>query len=144
MTTATDIWTDAEVISCYTRQQGIEDGYLIDVTETARQARFRVQVAITSDLWAMIEDIPQNTGQDVNGRLWDVLTMARHAVNRCPSGRDRVDFDLILYHYEDRPRGANGAMMKTRIKMATLRMIIGPGDRGEPVITIGLQNDLGW
>lgn len=92
----------------------------------------------------MIEDIPRGTGQDVRGRLWDVLTMARHAANRASGVGDRRDFNLILYHYEQRPRGRNGEMMKTRIKMATLRMIIGPGDTAAPVLTIGLKNDMGW
>ena len=136
-----DIWTDADILYSYTRSQAIEDGYLIDVTHTAREARFRLPVAVTSDLWGMIADIPRGTEQDIDGRLWDILSMARLATNR---GGRQVDFDLILHHYENRPRGENGAMKKTRIKMATLRMIIGPGDTPEPVLTIGLKNDIGW
>ena len=139
----TDIWADAEVIYTYSRAQAIEDGFLIDVTHDAREAGFRVPVAVTSDLWGMIKDIPQGTGQDIRGRLWDVLAMAYRAACRS-NGGDRRDFDLILYHYEQRPRGRNGEMMKTRIKMASLRMIVGPGDTAAPVLTIGLKFDMGW
>ena len=33
-------WDDAEIISIYTRAQAIEDGVLVDVTDTAKEAGF--------------------------------------------------------------------------------------------------------
>ena len=39
------------VIFAYTRAQAIEDGILVDVSETAREAGFRIPVAITRTVW---------------------------------------------------------------------------------------------
>src|SRR4051812_27741843 len=36
-----------EVIFAYTRKQAIEDGVLVDVTETAKEAGFKIPVALT-------------------------------------------------------------------------------------------------
>ena len=64
-----------DVVYSYTRKQAIEDGVLIDVTEQAKEAGFKIPVAITSSLWyghVVPKDIP---GQSVEGRLHDVLWM---------------------------------------------------------------------
>ena len=42
------------VISVYTRAQAIEDGILVDVSETAREAGFRIPVAITRTVWSRL------------------------------------------------------------------------------------------
>ena len=39
-------------IHVYTRAQAIADGVLVDVSDTARDAGFRVPVALTSAVWA--------------------------------------------------------------------------------------------
>ena len=74
-----DFWADAEVISTYTRAQAIEDGVLVDVSKTAREVGLKWPVAITAGVWATINDIPPKLQgiQDVEGRLWDVVWMAR-------------------------------------------------------------------
>ena len=41
---------DWEIISCYTRQQAIEDGVLVDVTEQAKQIGFKVNTCVTDHL----------------------------------------------------------------------------------------------
>lgn len=48
----TNLWDDAPVVHAYTRAEAIEDGFLVDVTETAREAGFRVPVAVTRGVWA--------------------------------------------------------------------------------------------
>ena len=40
------------------RAQAIEDGVLVDVSDIAKEAGFRYPVALTSALWADIENIP--------------------------------------------------------------------------------------
>jgi len=111
-----------EVISCYSREQAIEDGTLIDVSETAREAGFRVPVAITAALHADIKDIPASKSfQDYDGRLWDVLYMGRLAARRGGDDSARL-YNLIMH---------NG-----RKTYYTVKMMIGPGDNGEPVITL--------
>lgn len=115
----------------YTRAQALEDGVLVDVTDTAREAGFRLPVAITADAWnkavAWTEaDSARQVPQDEAGRLWDVLWMACMAARRAKGGF-RVPFQLHVV-----PRG--GAA--TRPRLMTLHVHIGPGDEGEPVITV--------
>ena len=38
-------------ISTYTRAQAIEDGFLVDVSETPREAGFKIPVALTRTVW---------------------------------------------------------------------------------------------
>ena len=119
-------WEGAEVISTYTRQQAIEDGVLVDVSETAREAGFKWPVALTRRLWVTIEDIPPSQShQDTQGRLWDVLWMARLAARR---GGDGVIFYTLIMHHG-------------RKKYITLKMHAGPGDSFEPVLTIMLPDE---
>ena len=76
-------------ISIYTRAQAIEDGVLVDVTETAREAGFRCPVALTSEVWADCVEWTEadktsatRACQDEAGRLWDVLWMGMIAGRR--------------------------------------------------------------
>ena len=47
-----ELFQASDVIHTHTRAQLIEDGDLIDVSETAREAGFTVPVAITRAAWA--------------------------------------------------------------------------------------------
>lgn len=121
------------VISSYSRAQEIEDGELFDVPEeTSREAGFRVPVAMTSAVfedcvnWSDADDKRKRTMQDVQGRLWDVLHMARLAIRRSNGGR-RVTFGMVRV-----PRDGRGRTPKP----VNLVVACGPGDAGEPVITI--------
>lgn len=71
-----------EVISKYSREQAIEDGVLIDVTEKAKEAGFKTPVCITQHLHSVINNIPERKKgiESYSGRLWDVLWMASLAV----------------------------------------------------------------
>ncbi len=48
-TLATEMF--GEVIHSYTRKQATEDGFLVDVTETAHEAGFSIPVALTRAIW---------------------------------------------------------------------------------------------
>lgn len=124
----TGFWDDAEVIHTYTRAQALADGALIDVTETAHEAGFRWPVALTAAAWAdaVAWDEDHGAHQDVSGRLWDVLTMARLATQRGGRG-DRASFQVL--RVPNTPRA-------TRPTLTTLHLLCGPGDTGEPVLTI--------
>lgn len=120
-----------EPISIYTRAQALEDGALVDVSQVAGEAGFRVPVALTRAVWAdCVEWTDTNsrhqTYQDEAGRLWDVLWMAFQRARRA-RGSDRVGFQLYRV-----PRGGRGV----RPRLVSLDMVIGPGDSGEPVVTI--------
>ena len=115
----------------YTRTQALADGVLIDTTDTAREAGFRVPVALTADAWNMAvgwadADSARQIEQDEAGRLWDVLWMAYVAAQRAADSC-RVAFQLHVV-----PR--DGA--STQSRAMTLHVHIGPGDEGEPVITV--------
>jgi hypothetical protein len=130
------MFEDADLIHRYTRAQALEDGVLMDVTETAREAGFRVPVALTQTSWADYihwtqEDSARVVHQDEAGRLWDVLWMARLAAGAARE-RSRTAFKL---HRVPRD-GKTGEPMPV-----TLLLDIGPGDEGEPVITIGFAED---
>ena len=66
-----------EPVSVYTREQAIEDGGLVDVSELARQARFTAPLCITRGVHAKCTP-PKGSYNDYTGRLWDVLRMARY------------------------------------------------------------------
>src|SRR4051794_40044352 len=68
-----------DILSRYTRTQAIEDGSLVDVTATAKEAGFRYPVTLTAAVWAEYVAVPDGVEcQDEAGRLWDVLWMCRH------------------------------------------------------------------
>lgn len=124
-----------EAISTYTRAQAIEDGVLVDVTEMAREAGFRIPVAMTRAAWADCvewsdEDNKRQTYQDEQGRLWDVLYMASLAARR-NSG------SVLRFQLYRVPRGGRGV----RPRLVVLQMLCGPGDEGEAVITISMVGE---
>ena len=110
-----------EVISTYTRAQGIEDGVLIDAGSMASEAGFNWPVALTSAVWE------HQVHQDQSGRLWDVLYMASHAIRTAKESGDRLLFQLYRVARDGH---------STEAVLVTLKLIVGPGDAGEPVITI--------
>lgn len=128
--------TFGEPIHTYTREQAIDDGMLVDVTETATEAGFRIPVAMTRAAWAdCVEwsdvDSKRQTHQNEAGRLWDVLWMAMNAARR-GGGRQSLQFQFYRV-----PRGGRG----TRPRLVELVAHIGAGDLGEPVITIMQPNE---
>lgn len=122
-------------IHTYGRAEAIADGILVDVTETAREVGFSIPVALTIGAWddcvAWSEaDSHRQTYQDESGRLWDVLWMAVQAARK--GSGERLAFQLYRV-----PRGGRSS----RPRLTSLHMVIGPGDTGEPVITILLPGE---
>lgn len=125
------------VISTYTRAQAIEDGVLIEAGAMAQEAGFKWPVALTSDAWADCvawseDDNCKQAYQDESGRLWDVLFMASHGIRTASDSGDR----LLFQFYRVRRDGQS-----MEAELTTLKLIVGPGDQGEPVITILLPNE---
>ena len=132
---------DAPVVYPYTRADGIRDGMLVDVTETAREAGFKIPTAITARVqdecvrWT--EDDARRRPripQDEDGRLWDVLWMAAcRARETARRGRNvsTARFQVIVV-----PRPGYGQR-----RLRTLKVTIGPGDAGEAVATIMLPDE---
>lgn len=130
---------DWDVIHTVSRADLIASGDLVQVeSRTAAAAGFRHPVAITIGAWnACVEwskqDSIDQVHQDEQGRLTDVLFMAAMACRR-PSTVDEAsrEFDLMVV-----PR--DGKSVEPVIK--TLKIITGPGDRLEQVMTILLPHE---
>lgn len=124
------------VIYAYTRTQAIEDGVLVDVTETAKEVGFKLPVAITEALHNRLAPSKADAGfgQDYDSRLWDVLWIAAFTIKLADPGTDTVTFTVVLQEAE----GKSGRPQNTDLR---LRAICCSGDEGEPVVTIGFPED---
>jgi hypothetical protein len=116
------------LIFSYTRAQAIEDGVLIDVTETAKEVGIRYPTALTSTVWERYVRVPDGvTCQDQVGRLWDILFLF------ALSSIGKKDCSQFVYSLS--VRNQNGP------EMVRLKAVCGPGDNLEPVITIMLPEE---
>ena len=125
-----------EVISSYSRRQAIEDGVLVDLMQpetvgAVREAGFKFPVAMTAAAFAATvaeidKELPD--GQDLQGRLWDVLWLLSVAIRSTRQSTDRVSFRVKVW---------NGK----RHDEIKLWSVCGPGDTAAPVITILLEGE---
>lgn len=122
----TEFFNDNDLIHAYTRAQALADGVLIDVSELARQAGLCYPTAVTAALMSDIRAIPPRLQgiNDVHGRIWDVVWMARMAIARLPQGSalTTLTYDMIL------PIGTS--------RLYQVKLVVGPGDDGESVFTL--------
>lgn len=121
-----------EIISQYSRANAIEDGVLIDVSKMAREAGFKVHVAITSELNSKLKDIPPEFyWQDYNGRLWDLLNMAVFNGRKQPVSK--LIYEFICPHTVQTLE--DGIIVKNDMR---IQMEAHAGDDFECVITLKL------
>lgn len=128
---ATDDEITMEVVFSYTRKQAIEDGALIDVSQTARELGVRIPVAVTSSVWERYVKLTPaaiRAAGSEEGRLWDILWMFRCSALRA------MDAGEILF----RLRVITESVRPSPVE---LKALCGPGDDGEPVITIMLPDE---
>jgi hypothetical protein len=114
----------------YSRAEAIEDGALIDLNEAAPDVcrqHFKYPIACTCSVWALIQTAINNRNHcnDLNGVVHDILTMARFALK---PAQDRFFFTVII-------TGTG------RQKYHQFKMHVGPGDEGEPVITLSFPGE---
>lgn len=120
----------ADLIHVYGRQQAIEDGVLIDVTPTAKEAGFCFPVAVTATLWSQYVRVPDNVeGQDEAGRLLDILQMLRHAIRQRRNHPDTVLFTVSVRNDQNQPQSVK------------LKAVCGPDDAGAPCFTLMLPEE---
>ena len=125
------------VVHTYTRAEALADGVLVDAGPLAKEAGFRWPVALTAAAWAdsvawTAEDSVRQVYQDLTGRLWDVLYLAAQTVR---SGRVKGDRTLFRLYRVPRDRRSTQAVL------ATLKLVVGPGDDGQPVVNILLPDE---
>lgn len=135
------LFEDAPIIHAYTRAQALADGVLVDVSERAREAGFRVPVAMTARAFDAYvawdaKDTKRQTHQDSAGRLWDVLWMASMRVRSHPRAGEQPA-TRIRFGFYAVPRGGRARTPK----LANLDLVSGPGDDGEHVITITMPGE---
>ena len=123
--------TYPEVISAYSRAQAIDDGVLVDVTQPARETGFRHPLAITRAAWercVAMSPAAERAGCDERGRLHDLLWVLFCTIRRSHGGPEHA-FDVLCVTTSVRPL------------RVPLRAVVGPGDQGEPVITVLLVGE---
>lgn len=119
-------WAGFEVVHRYTRMQAIADGVLVDVTAQARGCGFTVPVAITGTLFADCESWADGAdwgnGEPTAEQFvrWLLCFACETIRANKQTGVDRLP--LSLTHFAGRP--------------STALVHIGPGDDGEPVVTL--------
>ena len=121
---------EREVVYAYTRAQAIEDGVLIEVSEMAKEVGIKYPVALTRTLWdayIIPDKESESSGQSEQGRLWDTLFMFMLKARRTSGA-------YLLYDLMFLMKGA--VLRKVKVKA-----VCGPGDNGEPVITIMMPNE---
>lgn len=117
------------VIYSYTRREALADGVLIDATSVAKEAGFIHPVALTAAAWGQCVDVPEECPwQDEDGRLWDVLWMLLNAIKQRRE-QNPLHFSLSV---QNGPRETG---------TVTLKAVCGPGDDGEPVITVMMPEE---
>ncbi len=122
---------DAPIIYRYTRAQAIQDGVLVDLTEWAKETGFKIPVACTSAVWQDYVEPPAATkelGQSTRGRAHDLLWMLHNAIRGFAYG-DCLHFQVIFLQAPQRQ------------ETVKLKAVCGPGDQGEPVLTIMLPDE---
>ena len=119
-----------DVIYTYTRKQAFEDGVLVDVSTTVREAGINFPVALTSTVWDMYV-VPSeklaDSGQSIAGRLWDLLWMFRLKAMR--SNKSLLYFSCLFLDVNE------------KLDEVKFKALCGPGDNAEPVITIMLPGE---
>jgi len=78
-----------DIIYSYTAEQAIEDGILADVTEMGHEAGFskNFKVRVTRSVYDACIPPKSNKIESFDGRMWDVIWMAKNAVVRNKSDR---------------------------------------------------------
>lgn len=121
-----------EVISVYTRADALRDGVLVDLSNLALEAGFRIPLAVTEAVYrAYLDPSPEfaNEGQSFQGRAWDLLQILRFAAAVYPDCSD-IRFKVLFVLSPDCPP-----------EPVDLKALCHPGDDGEPVLTVLLPNE---
>jgi hypothetical protein len=125
------MFEQADIIHAYSRADAIADGVLIDVSPVAKEAGITFPVALTAASWAKCVAVPPGVlCQDESGRLWDVLWLLRIAIRGSAAGAGL----LFGVHVRNDNRDRTPPLVR-------LKAVCGPGDQGEPVITVMLPGE---
>lgn len=124
----------------YTRKQAIADGFLVDVSEPAKEAGFAWPVAITRPLYDRYVAVPPelNDTQNEASRLHDLLLMLWLVIRVDITHSQRLQFKVLVrlplpvpwLSNEERQADDEGA------RLVTLKGVGGPDDDRKPCVTV--------
>ena len=121
-----------EPIYSYTREQAIDDGVLVDISATAAEAGIKWPVACTTKVWSdyiVPDERSRPQGQSESGRLWDLVWMLGWAIRR---GEVRDSYGIFSAYF---------IMKERQRRLIKFKTVVGPGDNGEPVITVMMPDE---
>ena len=121
------------IIFTYTRAQAISDGVLHDVTNTAKDCGFRIPVAVTDTIWQRwvnVDHKPEllEVGQTTEARLRDLLMVLWFRIKTLPKDANTERLTFVVRFLMDAE--------KETVEEPVLTADCGPGDAGEPVVTV--------
>lgn len=115
---------DFDVIDVYSRTEAIDDGFLVDLSSSAKEAGIQYPVAVTSTVYADCIAFPVDEGcLDELERTVDLMTTIQ-ALARAGRGEREIIFEMPI---EDDTGECQGVALK---------LVCGPGDFGEPCLTV--------
>ncbi len=131
--TLTSPFSNDEIIFAYTRADALNDGVLVELSDQlVGEAGIKVKVAVTRAVWddyLSPSYLDELSGQSVEGRTWDLLWMFGCAARRSRHA-STIQFRVLFATMKE-----SGSIVTEDV---LLKAVCGPGDEGEPVITIML------
>ncbi len=131
--TLTSPFSNDDIIFAYTRADALSDGVLVELSDQmVSEAGIKVKVAVTRPVLddylapSYLDELP---GQSVEGRTWDLLWMFGCAARRSRHA-STIQFRVLFVTMKE-----SGSIVTEDL---LLKAVCGPGDEGEPVITIML------
>ena len=114
-----------EALFSYSRAQAIADGVLVDLSRFPEISQvWRHHLACTDTVWNLVQAAIRDEGKDLPGILWDISHMAMASARVKGASSDRVGFRVIIGR-----------------KTHALKLVVGPGDTPEPVLTLMLATE---
>lgn len=132
-----DLWTNADVIYAYSRAQAIEDGNFVDVSQQAKHYGFRFPLAMTRGVWedcvvwTDAEQAGYTMEQSEEIRLATLLQSAYAEIQRHKREDEGNALELCFAVCRLPRDPVNSPALRLDLKIHC-----GPGDNGEPVLTI--------
>lgn len=117
-----------DLVYSYTRENMLDDGTLVDVSDLGKVAGFVCPVAVTKAVYEAAGNIPKSWPRETQKeRLGDIVWLAVHALRLDLFDRESETYPVTM------PCG--------RKRVMWFKAVLGPGDSGEMVCTIMLPNE---
>ena len=117
------------IIFSYSRSQAIEDGVLIDVTREARRLGFSLHTVMTCGvIGELVEMIRRRKPED----------LIKYPIEKIKSAAITAALDMLRDKIAATPKESMTDRMDFKAGDVELWSLIGPGDNGEPVLTVML------